>query len=108
MKEIPHLQVIHTGAVTACGNTRSTPAKCRWAKEATFFLNITAISGTLDLEIQTKDTRTGEWHKLATFDQKNCICTDEGFIEYGIGAELSVEYEVSNSATFSLNVYLKG
>jgi hypothetical protein len=108
MKEIPHLQTLHSGEVTSDGNTQSTPKKCRWAKEATFFLYISEISGTLDIEIQTKDPNTGQWHKLAEFDQKSTTGTDEGFIEYGIGAELAVKYVVSNSATFTLNVYLKG
>jgi len=108
MNEIPHLQTLFSGTVTSDGNTQSTPVKCRWAKEATFFLDVTALSGTLDIEIQTKDSRTGKWHKLATFDQKNGTGTDEGFIEYGIGELLAVKYVVPGSATFSLNVYLKG
>ena len=108
MKEIPHLQIIYSGTATSSGDTHDTPRKCRWAREATFFLNVTAINGTLDIEIQTRDTNTGEWHKLATFDQKSGTGTDEGFIEYGIGAELAVKYVVSNWATFTLDVYLKG
>jgi hypothetical protein len=107
MTEVPHVNPIFSGTVTSDGNTQSTPVSCRWAKEATFFLNITALSGTLDIEIQTKDILTDEWHKLAEFDQKTELGTDEGFIEYGIGALLAVKYVVSGSATFSLNVYLK-
>ena len=105
MTEIPHTQKIFSGTTTGGGNTRATPVKCRWSKEATFFLNITAISSDLDLEIQTNDSRTGEWHKLATFDTKNGTGNDEGFIQYGIGEQLSLKYD--GSATFSLNVYLK-
>ena len=107
MTEVPHTLEIFSGSVTADGNTQDTPTKCRWSKEATFFLNITAISGTLDIEIQTKDPLTSEWHKLATFDQKSGTGTDEGFIDYGIGEQLSAKYVIDGSATFSLNVYLK-
>jgi len=108
MIEVPHIREIYSGTITAEGNTHDDPIPCKWATEATFFLNITAISGNLDLEIQTQDTLTGEWHKLATFDTKNTICTDEGFIDYGIGERLALEYDTTGSATFSLNVYLKG
>ena len=108
MKEIPHNQEIFSGTVTIDGNTHSSPVRCRWAVEATFFLNVSDINGSLELEIQTKDSRTGEWHKLATFDKKTSIGTDEGFIDYGIGEQLAIEYVVSGTVTFSLNVYLKG
>lgn len=107
MTEVPHSQVIFDGSITASGNTHSTPVRCRWSKEAIFFLNITAIAGNLDIEIQTKDSRSGEWHKLATFDTKSTLGTDEGFVDYGIGEQLAIEYETTGSATFSLNVYLK-
>jgi hypothetical protein len=107
---IPHIgytEQLHSGAVTADGNTQSSPVETKYVKEAIFFLDITAISGTLDLEIQTYNPLTENWHKLATFDQKNGIGQDEGFIEYGLGERIALEYKVSGSATFTLDAHLK-
>ena len=100
-------QRLHSGTVTADGNTHSTPVKCAFESEAIFYLDVTAISGTLDIEIQTYNPLTEKWHKLAVFDQKTGTGKDEGFIEYGIGERLAIDYEVSNSATFTMDVHLK-
>ena len=104
---ISHPAKIYSGTATSNGNTRATPVVTKYSREATIFLNITAISGTLDLEIQTYNQLTEEWHKLATFDQINGIGKDEGFIQYGLGEKISLEYEVSGSATFTLDANLK-
>ena len=104
---IPHTQRLYSGSATADGNTRATPIGTKHSKEAVFLLNITAISGTLDLEIQTYNPLTKKWHKLATFDRKNGTGQDEGFIEYGLGEKISLKYEVSGSATFTLDASLK-
>lgn len=98
---------LFSGTATGVGNTQSTPIPCKVEKEAIFYLDITALSGWLDVEIQTLDPLTDNWHKLATFDRKASIGQDEGFIGYGIGQKLAVEYDTSGSATFSLNVHLK-
>ena len=98
---------VYGGTATTDGDTHATPVKTKFVSEAVFFLDVTAISGTLDLEIQTYNSLTEKWHKLATFDQKNGIGQDEGFIEYGLGEKISLEYVVSNSATFTLDVSLK-
>ena len=98
---------LYSGTATADGNTQSTPVETRYVKEAVFFLNVTALSGTLDLEIQTYNPLTANWHKLATFDQINGTGQDEGFIQYSLGEQIALKYEVSASATFTLDVHLK-
>jgi hypothetical protein len=98
---------VYSGTATTDGNTHATPVKTKFSGEAVFFLDITAITGTLDLEIQTYNPRTKKWHKLATFDQKNGTGQDEGFIEYGLGEKIALKYKVSTSATFTLDVSLK-
>ena len=98
---------VYSGIATADGNTQSTPVETRYVREAVFFLNVSAISGTLDLEIQTYNPLTAEWHKLATFDQVSGTGKDEGFIQYSLGEKISLEYEVSGSATFTLDAHLK-
>jgi hypothetical protein len=100
-------QRLHGGAVAASGNTRSYPIKCRFSSEAIFFLDVTAISGTLDVEIQTYNRLADKWHRLAVFDQKSATGQDEGYVEYGIGEKLAISYTVSDTATFTVDVHLK-
>ena len=98
---------IYGGTATADGNTQSTPVETRYVREAVFFLNVTAINGTLDLEIQTYNPLTSEWHKLATWDRVSGTVKDEGFIQYSLGEQIALDYKVSASATFTLDVHLK-
>lgn len=104
---ISHIMKVYSGATAESGNTYATPVVTKYSKEAILFLDITAITGTLDLEIQTYNPRTVKWHKLATFDQKSQVGKDEGFIEYGLGEKIALKYTVSASATFTLDVSLK-
>jgi hypothetical protein len=98
---------VYSGTATIDGNTHATPVKTKFSGEAVFFLDVTAISGTLNLEIQTYNPRTKKWHKLATYDPISGTGQDEGFIQYGLGEKIALEYKVSASATFTLDVSLK-
>lgn len=104
---VGYTERLYSGAATADGNTQSSPVKTKFVKEAIFLLDITALNGTLDLEIQTYNPLTENWHKLATFDQKNGTGQDEGFVEYGLGEKIALKYKVSGSATFTLDAQLK-
>lgn len=104
---ISHSMRIYGGTATSDGNTQATPVVTKYSREAVFLLDVTAISGTLDLEIQIYNPLTKKWHKLATYDTKNGTGQDEGFILYGLGEKISLKYEVSVSATFTLDVSLK-
>jgi hypothetical protein len=94
-----------SGSTTGAGNTQDDYIECKFDKEATFLLDVTAISGNLDIEIQTYNWLTAKWHKLAEFTTKTTTGTDEGFVEYGIGERLAVKYD--GTATFSVDVTLK-
>ena len=104
---ISYIMKVYGGTATTDGNTHATPVVTKYSKEAVFFLDITAISGTLNLEIQTYNPLTENWHKLATYDPISGTGQDEGFVLYGLGEKISLKYEVSNSATFTLDVSLK-
>ena len=104
---LSYTERVYGGTATVDGNTHATPVKTKFVSEANFLLDITAISGTLDLEIQTYNSLTGNWHKLATFDTITGTGQDEGFIQYSLGGEIALEYEVNGSATFTLDVDLK-
>ena len=58
---ISHTQTIFDGTATSDGNTRSTPVYTEFSKEAIVFLNITALTGTLDITINIYDTVSEEW-----------------------------------------------
>ena len=98
---------LYSGTATGNGNTQSTPLKVRFNTEAAIFLEITAISGTLDITIQTKNPLTDTWHTLATFDQKSATGNDEGYLYGVLGEYIAVSYEVSDSCTFRVDASVK-
>ena len=104
---LSHTETLFDGTATSSGNSRSSPVITKYSKEAIFFLDITAIDGTLNITIRVYNELTEKWHLLATFDEKNSICTDEGYVEYGLGDEIACDYVVTGSVTFSLTVNLK-
>jgi len=93
------------GSATGSGDTHDDPISCKFTKEAVFYLEITAITGSLDIELQTQNVTTGTWHKLATWTTMNAIGNDEGFIDYGLGEMLAIKY--NGTATFTVDVVLK-
>ena len=106
-RAVGYTDSMFSGSITTSGNTQSTPVKCRYVREAIFFLDITAITGNLDVEIYTYDSISENWHLLATFDTKTATGQDEGYIQYSLGEQLSITYTTTGTATFSLNVHLK-
>jgi len=113
MSYVAHSQILYSGTATTTGNTQSTPKVCRYSKEAVFFLDVTAVSGTsptLDVAINTYDEVGGNWHLLATFDRMTATGTDVGYVGYGLGEKLSVTYTIDGtnpSFTFSVAANLK-
>ena len=104
---LSHNETLYDDTATSSGNSRSDPVVTRWSKEAIFFLDVTAGSGALNITINVYNELTEKWHLLATFDEKNSITTDVGYVEYGLGDKISCDYEVEGSFTFSLTVNLK-
>jgi len=105
---------LYSGTASASSNTHSTPTLTRYVREATFFLDITAVTGTnptLDVTIHEYDRIGGNWHLLATFTQKTGIGTDVGRVQYGLGDKVAVDYAIggtnSPSFTFQLNATFK-
>ena len=110
MSPVPYRAELISGTVAASGNTSATPIVVQWAKEATFFIDVTALtaSQTLDVVIKTYNAGGDKWHKLAEWTQFTAVGTDEGFIGYGLGEKLAVFYTLSGgSCTFSVNALLK-
>lgn len=111
---ISHNATLFSGEVGASGDTHLTPINTKYDREAIFFLNITAASGTsptLDLTIKVYDETTNAWYTLATFTQKTGAGVDIGFVDTGLGENVALYYVVGGTATpkftFSLTANLK-
>ena len=104
-----YTQVIYSGTATATGNSQSSPVITSYIKEANFYLNITAVSGanpTLDIDIQVYNSLTGVWHKLAEWTQKTSTGSDSGYLDYGLGAKIAIEYTIAGTnPSFTFSVY---
>jgi len=109
---VPYEESLFSGSVTGNGNTQSTPIITRWAKEGSFFVDVTALGSgtTLTITLKTYNTLGDKWHKIAVWDGFVSTGTDEGFIGYGLGDKLSITYTLSGgttTATFSVGAQLK-
>lgn len=107
-------EVVLTSAPrTTSGNTEASPINVAKLKESSFFLDVTAASGTsptLDVVIKTKDPASGKWFELTSFTQATGIKTEIKSIANGLGSEIAVFYTIggtSPSFTFSLGAVLK-
>lgn len=83
-------------------------------KEASFFLNVTAVSGTaptLDVVIQTKDPVSGEWFDIVTFTQATGVTKERKADKtIDIGSVIRASYTIGGtdpSFTFSLGAVVK-
>lgn len=82
-------------------------------KEATFFLNVTAVSGTdvtLDVVIETKDPVSGEWFEITRFNQVTETAKEHISVTGGLGSVIRAVYSITGggaSFTFSLGAVVK-
>jgi len=102
---------IKSGAVTAGGNTQSTPQRVSQFKEANFFLDLTAKAGTLTFNISvfTKDPVSGKWFSLVAFTQASDVTTEMKTVAANLGAYVACVWTIgaATSVTFSLSAVLK-
>lgn len=74
--------------------------------EILIFLNASAVGGTLDVKVQTKDP-SGEWYDLATFSQLSAAGKEAKAITV-FGETLRIAYTVGTSpATFEVTAIAK-
>ena len=105
--------LLASGVRTASGDNTATPSDVKWAKEANFFLEVTAASGTtptLDVTIKTKDPITGEYHTIATFTQKTTTGRELKTLSANLGTTIAVFWTIGGttpSFTFSIGMILK-
>lgn len=104
---------IKSGAVTAAGNTQSTPVRVSQFKEANFFLDVTAIAGTtkqFTATVYTKDPVSGKWFSLVAFTQATDVTSEMKTVAANLGEYISiawVKHADTTSITFSLSAVLK-
>jgi len=102
---------IKSGAVAAGGNTQSTPIRVSQFREANFFLDLTAKTGTLTFNISvfTKDLVSGKWFTLVAFTQASDVTTEMKTVAANLGAYIACVWTIgaATSVTFSLSAVLK-
>jgi len=103
---------IFSGTKTATGNTGETPIYVGHFKEASFFLNVTAKSGTtptLGCKIQTKG-EDGQWYDLVTFTQATDVTHEMKEKANCLGEYIRLLYTIGGttpSFTFTCYGYFK-
>ena len=109
---IPYYDTIFEGSVTGDGDTFTTPSITRHVKEAAFFVDITALgAGTeLTLDLKTYNSVGDKWHRLAMWVPFTATGVDAGYVAYGLGDRVAIEYSLSGgvtTATFSVSAHYK-
>ena len=112
---IYHIEELYSGTLSAgTTTTQSTPVITKYDKEADVFLNISAVTGTsptLDITVQTYNSKRDTWHTLATFSTKTGTGNDVGYVAENIGEQMAISAVVggTNTPTFTctLDVGLK-
>lgn len=104
--------MLASAARTTSGDTSATPIDVKKYKEAIFFLDVTAVSGTptLDVKIKTKDPVSGKWFDLVSFTQATAISSEMKTVGGLLGSQIAAFYTIAGgtpSVTFSLGAILK-
>jgi len=105
--------LLASAARTESGNTFGTPEDSSRMKEALFFLDVTAVSGTgptLDVAIKTRDPVSKKWFTIATFTQFTAVGKEMIKVSDGLGERIAVEWTIggtSPSFTFSVGAVMK-
>jgi len=100
---------IFSGTKTATGNTHSTPIDVMQFKEGTFFINVTAKSGTtptLDVVVESKDPAADIWNTIATFTQATDVTNELKAVAANLGNKIAIKYTIGGtSPSFTFSVY---
>ena len=105
--------LLASAARTTSSDNTSTPSNVKDYKEANFFLEVTAASGTnptLDITVKTKDPISGEYHVIATFTQKTTTGREMKTLSANLGAVIAAFWVIGGttpSFTFSIGMILK-
>lgn len=104
---------IFSGVKGATGDTKATPVEVMHFKEATFFIDCSARSGTsptLDVTVLTYDKSGDDWHVIATFTQLTAAGKEMKAVAANLGDKLAIIYAIGGttpSFTFTVSAVLK-
>jgi hypothetical protein len=108
-----NITILPSSSRTSSGSTDASPTDATTSKEALFFLDVTAASGTsptLDVVVKTKDPASGKWFNLVTFTQSVGVTSELKSVSSGLGSDIAVFYTLGGTSpnfTFSLGAVLK-
>lgn len=107
-------QVVLLSSTTVTSSGETMTFSTQFAREAVFFLDVTAVSGTtptLDVKVQSFDPASGKYFTVASFPQITAAGQYVLKVDGGLGHLCKVAYTLggtSPSFTMSLGVSLKG
>ena len=120
VKEIERLRskkiLIFSGTKSATSDTKTTPIDISQYKEATFYLEATAKTGTsptLTVTIVDQHPHPGStaWYTIVTFTQLTDVGTERKVLAANIGSKIAAVFTIGGTAgpsyTFNLYVIVK-
>jgi hypothetical protein len=116
VKEIERLRskkiLIFSGTKTETSNTKSTPIDVSQYKEATFYLEATAKSGTnptLTVTIVDRHPHSGSttWYTIVTFTQLTDVGSERKVLAANIGSKIAAVFTIGGTGTpsWTFNLY---
>jgi len=99
------------GTVTASGNNRTNTSfpilNVMPFKEASFFLNVSAVggAGTFDLNVESKNPAGDIYETLASFTQLAAIGHEKKNVAANLGEALSLAWTVATFTSVTFEVY---
>lgn len=113
MRIAEHYAIHPSGAEITNLDTKDTPIDVASFKEANFYLDITATSGTgqtLDIDIVTYDETGDDWYIIASFAQQTTTGNAVEYCSSNLGKKIAADIAIDGtnpSFTFSLTCDLK-
>lgn len=86
--------LMFSGAITGAGDSKtSNPIYVMPFKEGTFFLNVTAWTGTdLDIKVITKHPKQDKWEELVAFTQVAGVTSEKKAVSANLGDTIALEW----------------
>jgi len=95
------------GTTSVTVDTKLTPVDVMPFKEATFFVNVTAISGTnasLAFKIQTQDPVSLVWSDLVAFTAKTATGAEVKFVAANLGQKIALTMTLTGTGAISITL----
>jgi len=114
MRELEKLGAVEVvfhalGAETVDGDTSLTPFDVSRFKEGSFFLAVTALTGTnIIVTIKTKDPGSANWSTITTFTTATGATAEAKHVAANLGSKIAAFWDMTaTTVTFSIYAVLK-